>query len=352
MEAAAYQQILALTGGPAFAVREGRLALCTPQAGELGLKDGAPFAECFPGAELPGAGEPAVISSCRLAGQSWQLRAAAAEGTVLCFLCPEERFLPAANARTVAHTAGAIRTVLQDLTTSLNSLAELPAAAEQPFAGCAAEALRSVYRLRRTAAALEQFARLQGGSYAPRWGRLELTMAMNELGGQLRELLAATGLSLELRIPARPLEACLDWPLTASLLRELTANAAANAGDGRVTLELSAEGPDRVRFTLRNRPGAPLPEALFHRHAARRDEGFGGLGLGLSLVSAGAACQGGSFLISADAEGEVTALLSLPRYGGEAELCFESRRSLDPEENLIALSPILPARLYRLEDLL
>ena len=143
-------------------------------------------------------------------------------------------------------------------------------------------------------------------------------MALTELGGQLRELLQEAGIRLELRLPSQPVEACLDWTLTAALLRELTANAAANAGDGAVTLELSADGPDRIRFTLRNRPCEPLPEALFHRHAAERGERFEGLGLGLSLVSAGAACMGGSFLISTDDSGRVAAVLSLPRRSGEA----------------------------------
>lgn len=353
MEAAAYQQILALTGGPAFAVRCGRLALCTPEAETLGLRNGADFAALFPEAGLPGAGEEAVICPCKLAGQSWQLRAAPAEDAVLCFLRPEEGFIPGPNARTAAHTAGAIRAVLQELTTALSSLADLPAAAEQPFAGYAAQALRGVYRLRRTAAALEQFSRLQAGDYPLKPCRVELTVALTELGGQLRELLQEAGIRLELRLPSQPVEACLDWTLTAALLRELTANAAANAGDGAVTLELSADGPDRIRFTLRNRPCEPLPEALFHRHAAERGERFEGLGLGLSLVSAGAACMGGSFLISTDDSGRVAAVLSLPRRSGEERgLRFQPRGLPDYDENLIALSPVLPPQLYSLEDLL
>ena len=232
-------------------------------------------------------------------------------------------------------------------------MAELPAAAEQPFAGFASQALRGVYRLWRTASALEQFSRLRAGSYTVKPCRIELSLALTELGGQLRELLQAAGIRLELQIPSRPLEACLDWTLTASLLRELTANAAANAGDGSVRLELSADGPDRVRFTLRNRPAAPLPEFLFHRHSAARSERFEGLGLGLSLVSAGAACMGGSFLISADDSGQVAAVLSLPRRSGEdGGLRFQPRSLPDYDENLIALSPVLPAQLYNLEDLL
>ena len=261
--------------------------------------------------------------------------------------------VPAANEQTMLYTAGAIRAALQDLTTALNGLAELPGAAEGPFAQQAAMALRSVYRLQRTAGELELFAQLRAGTYPLRRSRIELTVALIELCGELGELLETAGIELRLRMPKRDVEVCLDWPLTAALLRELVTNAAADAGDGTVEVELCADSPDRVRFTVRNRPAEPLPEPLFHRHAAERSEGFEGLGLGLSLVSAGAACQKGSFLISVEESGELAAVLSLPVGAGrDAELHSQRHGLIDCDENLIALSPVLPNELFRLEDLL
>lgn len=260
---------------------------------------------------------------------------------------------PEANEQTMAHTAGAIRGAIQDLTTALSSLADLPGVAEQPFAEQAALALRSVYRLRRTAEELELCARLQAGKYRPRRSRLELLVLVTELCGEMGELLRPAGIMLELRTPLRELWVCLDWPLTASLLRELVTNAAAHAGDGKILLELQADSRERLRFTVRNRPAEPLPEPLFHRHAAERCERFEGLGLGLSLVSAGAAVLGGSFLISADESGEVAAVLSLPGGGREeAGIQFRPQELPDYDKNLVALSPVLPTELFRLEDLL
>ena len=173
------------------------------------------------------------------------------------------------------------------------------------------------------------------------------------LCAELAELLALAGRTLRWKLPKHELPCRMDWALTAALLRELIANAAADTRDGDIQLTLTHTGKNRLRFAIRNSPAGPLPEAPFHRHAAEQSDLSGGAGLGLSLVSAGAECHGGRLLLSTDAEGVVTALLTL----STSEQADETVRSLvqlpqDPDVNLVALSQVLPADCYRAEDLL
>ena len=118
-------------------------------------------------------------------------------------------------------------------------------------------------------------------------------------------------------------------------------------------MKLTKSGDERLRFAVSNRPAEPLPEGLFHQYAAPQQALTPGMGLGLSVVSAGAACHGGSLLLSTDRDGTVTALLSVAAEAG-ADAANRSFIQLPTgtEAALIALSPVLPPELYRPEDLL
>ncbi|MBO4419825.1 MAG: hypothetical protein J5789_08405, partial [Oscillospiraceae bacterium] len=164
MELSTIKSLLELAGGPAFALEQGVIRFADPKAADLGLKPGTPLSAVLPDAAPQETGEEPVEASVFLAGQNWTLRALAASGIILCFLRPLPGRIPAPNERTLIHTAGSIRMALQDLVIALDSLSDTvcedPAAAEQ-----ASLALRSVYRLRRTAGDLELLAALCAGTY-------------------------------------------------------------------------------------------------------------------------------------------------------------------------------------------
>jgi signal transduction histidine kinase len=173
------------------------------------------------------------------------------------------------------------------------------------------------------------------------------------LCGELRELLQSAGIELSWKLPDREIPLYVDEALLADMLRELVVNAASDARDGRVRLTLSRAGEDRLCFTVENRPAAPLPERPFQRHREEQTDLRTGKGLGLSLVSAAAACHGGSLLLSETEEGTVTALLSVT---GSAEqdpvIRCPVQRPMGPDAALTALSPVLPPSLYHPDDIL
>ena len=391
MELERIRRILELPGGAAFAVSEGAVVCATAEAEALGLLPGVSVDRLLPASILPEAGETVQEVPISLAGANWRLRAAAEEGCLLCFLRPEAIQSPAPNENTLLRTAGSIRLALHEVTVALEALTDAapkemaaeaaaitdptqkdeapketasadPAAAEAAAAGPASSgeaarsgglALRGVYRMRRAVEALELYARLRGGSYRPACREISVTAAVSALLGELTELLRAADLELRWELPPRDLVFRLDWPLLNFLLQELICNAAANNADGMIRVKLTRTGEDRLRFAVSNRPAEPLPEALFHLHAAPQQALQSGMGLGLSLVSAGAACHGGSLLLSTDRDGTVTALLSVAAGHGPdaANRCF-IQLPTGAEATLIALSPVLPPELYRPEDLL
>lgn len=352
MEVSTIKALLALAGGPAFAVENGVICFSDPEAAALGLSVGASLAALLPDATLPTAAGDSTEAAVVLAGRSWTLHAVEAGEAIACFLRPIRSLIPAPNESTLLHTAGSIRLALQDLLTALDAVADTVGA--NPDADHQVSlALRSVYRLRRTAGDLELLAALCAGSFRLSRRECRPVAATAALCAELAELLAPAGRTLRWTLPKQELPCCMDWALTAALLRELIANAAADTVDGSISLSLTWNGNDQLCFAVRNKPARPLPESPFHRHAAEQSDLTGGAGLGLSLVSAGAESHGGRLLLSSDAEGAVTALLTLTT----ADAADETVRSLvqlpqDPDVNLVALSQVLPVDCYRAEDLL
>ena len=163
MEFSTIKALLALAGGPAFAVENGVIFFSDPKAAALGLSVGAPLAALLPDASLPTTANDSTEVSVILAGRNWTLHAVAADGMLACFLRPIQILSPAPNESTLLHTAGIIRLALQNLLTALEAMADT--VAEDPDAAHQASlALRSVYRLRRTAGDLELLAALCAGT--------------------------------------------------------------------------------------------------------------------------------------------------------------------------------------------
>lgn len=346
MDRSAIEALLSLTDSPALAVREGRIVLATPEAEALGLRVGVEAPAVFAEAE-------GTERLWTLGKRNLLLRTARLEDWLICVLRPQPALVAAPNEQTMIRTAGNIRIALQDLTLAMNGLADLPALAAEPYSGRAAALMQSLYRLRRMAGSLETFAKLRAGSYSLNRQTCNLKANTALLCGEFAELLQQIGIHLKAELPARDTVGIVDWPLTAAMLRELLANAAANTADGILRLSLHPMGADSFRFDLVNRPRTPLGEIPFQSHLDAEEQMRAATGLGLSLVSAGAACHGGSFLLSRDSDGLVTASLRI-RAGAEPDSSFRARLDHDSGSDLAleALSALLPRELFRLEDLL
>lgn len=338
--------------GPAFSVRDGVIGFADPAAEALGLHSGKRLSELLPQLELPPEGD-AAKTVLLLDRQVWSLQTAEEDGALRCVLRPQPAELPGPNESTLLHAAGSIRTALQELQAALNRLSEELGPGEETALRETALALRSVYRLRRTAGELELFSTLRMGRYQLRGEKLRVCARLAAFCGETREQLRAGGCELSWALPRREFSLCLDWPLLAFLLRELLANAAANSADGRLRLELSRVGRIGLRFAVTNRQAGALPDPLFHRHAELGTLLEGGLGLGLSTVSAGAAAHGGGLLLSHAEDGSVTAVLSVAALRSDEHSVGSLVQLPDgPDAALEAFSALLPPEAFRPEELL
>lgn len=352
MESSAIKTLLKLTDEPAFVLRNGVILYADPEPAALGLRVGTALSECLPDVDLSAVGETGVEIPVLLDKRQWILRAMRVEDLSFCVLRPFKSSFPAPNEQTLFRTAGTIRSVLQDLLVALDGMEDTVCAVPES-ARHAALALRGVYRLRHMAGNLELLASLGTGEFQLSRRDRHPVEAARSLCMELDELLRPNGCRLKWELPRQEISCYLDWPLISTLLRELIINAAADASDGQILLRLSRIEKNRLCFSVRNKPRVPLPDAPFHRHATAQADLLEGAGLGLSLVSAGAACHGGGLLLSTDERGTVTALLTLQTI----DVADETIRSTvqlpqEPDANLIALSQILPVDFFRLEDLL
>ncbi|MBO4211296.1 MAG: HAMP domain-containing histidine kinase [Oscillospiraceae bacterium] len=344
---------LELTGGPSFVVRAGKLECCNPAAQALGLREGQSVSAALPDAVLPKPGEGPVESDVVLSDHIWTLRAVPAELLCFCSLRPGASLSPPPNDTTMLYIAGSIRYALQDLSVALDGIGGQESKVLQPLSRQAALAMRGVYRLRRTAGDLELFARLRAGTFRLNRQECRLVIAFDQFCRETADLLESAELQLSWQLPPSDFSAVLDWPLTRAMLRELIANAAAHSSDRLVRLELTRIGMRRVCFAVRNQADR-RPDQPFHRYAqAESSDLNGGLGVGLSLVSQGAACHGGTLVFSTEEDGETTVLLTLPL--GEQEDLY-SRSSVqypEAEEHpgLTAFSTILPPEAFAPENL-
>lgn len=344
--------LLTAAGGPAFAIQNGRLALCTPEAQALGFRDGQ-----LPEALLPmRAFSPSETGSealqLPLGGETWLLKRASVEGWTLCFLRREAPFIPAPNEQTLLHAAGRMRLSIQDVEAAVEQLNDQSLQAEGREASLAL-ALRAVYQLTHTAKSMELFSLLRSGKYPLQNRSVNLAALVEdfcrEAGGLLQEL----GLNFRWALPMEYKTDVVDWELLSTLLWELVANAAANSKDGSVSLEMRRLGDSRVLFTLVNLPETP-PELPFHQHAEPQQALAEDLGLGLSLASLGAAVLRGSFLLSKHPDGRVEAALSVavhrPREGVIQSAVQIPVTEMHP--GLLALSKLLPRDSFHPDRLL
>lgn len=352
MDSPTIKNLLRLEGGPAFALQDFTVSYASPEAAALGLTPGTDVRNLLENPVLPEIGAGVAESQVFLGGQRWTLRATAMIDLTLCYLRLPKSSAITPNESTLLHATGSIRTTLQELLVSLDAMTDM--LCDDPVATHhAALALRSVFQLRRIVGNLELLSALSAGTFQLSRQSCFPVSAAAALFAELEELLRPLGLKLSWELPERDFRCCIDWPLTAALLRELIANAAADASDRTISVSMSKVGQDRLCFSVRNLPAAPLPEAPFHRHASEQSDLRGRAGLGLSLVSAGAERHGGGLLLSTDESGVVTALLTI-QIADRADEALRSPVQLpqDTDNSLVSLSQLLPGECFRLEDLM
>ena len=352
MDSKAVSSLLSATGSPAFAIQDGRLALCTPEAQALGFRDGELPEALLPVHALPPRKHSDEAFPILLGGERWLLQSAFVEGWTLCFLRRELPFIPAPNEQTMLHAAGRMRLSIQDVETAVEQMDGQGLQKEDREASIAL-ALRAVYQLTHTAKSMELFSLLRGGKYRLRNRSINLAAWMEdfcrEAGGLLQEL----GLNLRWELPMDYKTDVVDWELLSALLWELLANAAANSKDGSIRLEMRRLGDRKVLFTLVNLPETPL-EARFHQHAEPQQALTEDLGLGLSLASLGAAVLGGSFLLSSRPDGRVEAALSVAVHRPQEDVVQSAIQTpvTEMHPGLLALSKLLPRDSFHPDRLL
>ena len=264
MDLSTVKACLELSGGPAFAIQKGTVAFSLPAAQELGILAGKTIHSLLPDAILPEPGEGMLETEVVLAERLWTLRAAEAEDWVLCTLRPGQSQTPPPNESTLLYVAGSIRQALQDLFVAIDGVRDATAADAPQNA---ALAMRSVYRLRRTAGDLELFSRLRSGKYCLNRQRWALVSETDRFCRETAELLESANLQLRWKLPETELHAGMDWDLNACLLRELLVNAAAHTADRQLQLELRRVGTGRICFSVQNQAADVPQENPFHRYA-------------------------------------------------------------------------------------
>lgn len=353
MDLQTWKTTMELSGAAAFAVQNGSLICCTPEAKALGLRDGESPTGLLPALCPNDAAEQTDGTPVLLAGRTWTLRTLVREEATLCVLRKPAAELPAPNENTLRRAADTLRDAVRELTAALNVMTDLPAFEDPACARQAAEVLRSAYRIRRTAGEQTLYALLRADGYLLSRRRRPLVASAAELCGLCADVLRISGRSLRWTLPEREFPACIDWDLTALMLCELIDNAAVHGDGTEIRLELTRPSLDRVCFTVSNHAAEGLPPEPFHKHTTAADATDRAAGLGLDLVSAGAALHGGSLLLSADGRGERKALLTLrlaEREDPRLESAYQLPRGVDAV--MIGLSTALPAEAFYPIDLL
>ncbi|MDE7171309.1 MAG: HAMP domain-containing histidine kinase [Oscillospiraceae bacterium] len=211
---------------------------------------------------------------------------------------------------------------------------------------------QSICRMLRVVGRLELSARL-GEEDPPRmdWGAADLARLTGELGERMAGLLASVDVTLKVNVPER-LAARVDEGLVRQLIMELVSNGA-KAGR-HVTLTLAAQG-DRAVFTVEDDGPGIAPERLKYLFSSEEEAvpNWRRGGVGVAIARRAAALHGGTLVASCAPGKGLRAVASIP-LGEPGGAVLESpglswdRGGFDDE--LVALSDLLPAKAFQMED--
>ena len=334
---------------PAFTVREATVCEANKSAARLGFAQGT----VLPASFFDGEDRTRELT---VNGSVYVLRWTETEGCRSCRLAPkaEAPKPPAVTLATLNRASGAVRGALQELLTALDGLSDHLDLDDPAVSRRGSAALRSVYRLERTAVHMSLFRMLLSGQYPLRRKHTDLSEKLAHLLEEAEDLLRSRQIRLDAQLPERTICCILDWDLVSFIIWELLENAVGEAGSD-VSLSVVRRDRRHLIITVQNLPGKPLPEHLQNRWAQEPEtpDELGKTGMGLSLVDAAVKCHGGRLLLSADEKGMLTAMacIRLP----DREDPALSHRPASPmtslDLGLTVLSPRLPDEVFDLLDL-
>lgn len=211
---------------------------------------------------------------------------------------------------------------------------------------------QSVCRMLRVVGRMELSARL-GEAERPElaWTSADLSRLTRDLGERLEGLLRCAGVELTVAVPER-LPARVDEGLIRQIILELTANAA-RAGK-HVSLTLERRGETAVFTVEDDGPGIP-PERLQYLFSGQEESlpDWRRGGVGVAVARRAAQLHGGTVLARCVPGRGLRVAASIPLGRPEDGRAEEPALAWDRggfDEAVIALSGLLPASAFELED--
>lgn len=339
-----------LPPAPAFVLREGTVREATRSAARLGFAVGTVLPASFFDTARDGCMELTVNTKV------YDLRYSDRGCDRICRLSPKEAApkTPTVTLSALSRASGAIRHALHEMLTALDGLSDHLDLNDPNVQRKGGTALRSVYRLERTASHLNMFHMLLSGSYPLQRRRTDLNEKLFSLITEAEDLFSCSGIALKTVSPEQPTSCILDWNLVSFVIWELLTNAAAESG-GSVSLSLKRRDRRHLVVTVQNRPDGALPTQAQSRWAEEPEtpDELGKTGMGLSLVSAAVKCHGGSFLLSTDQSNGLTAMACfyLPDKEDPLLYQFPSSPVTSLDLGLTSFSHELPVSAFDLRDL-
>lgn len=249
-----------------------------------------------------------------------------------------------------ARTAAELRLQLAQMTMASQLLSRC--AQDEKSRNYLAVLNQSICRMLRVVGRLELSARLVEED-PPRLDRAaaDLARLTRELGERMAGLLACKDVTLTVSVPEQ-LAAPVDEGLVRQLIMELVANAA-EAGK-HVTLTLAAQD-GRAVFTVEDDGPGVAPERLQYLFCSEEEAvpDWRRGGVGVAIARRAAALHGGT-LVAGCAPGKgLRAVASIPLGGPEGTVLESPGLTWDRggfDDELVALSKLLPAEAFRQED--
>ena len=247
-----------------------------------------------------------------------------------------------------ARTAAELRVQLAQMTAASQLLERT--ATDEKSRGCLAALNQSICRMLRVVGRLELTQRLGGEGAEARPVLTDLARVAGDLGERMGRLLPYAGVELTVKSPELLL-AMVDEDLIRQMLLELTANAARAGKHVRLTL---AQHGDRAVFTVEDDgPGIPPDrlDCLFHGAEEGVPDWRRG-GMGVAIARRAAALHGGALVAGCAGDRGLKVAVSIPLGEAGERLLREPGVPWDRggfDDELVALSPLLPARAFRPE---